>query len=1061
MWNILDQLLVAVKVKHIANLIIEDLKNGKKPVISLSSTMESIFDQMYEDGLIEKGDLVSLDFSYILGRAVKSTMKYTIKTSQGIGNKKALDVNDLTEDGRAAYIRLMNQISELTTGVPISPIDVLKKIVTDAGYDVVEVTGRKTMFELNDDMTKGKYLNNDRPDKRGAISRFNNNPGVVAIINRAGATGVSMHSSPRFNDTSPRVMYFLQNEFDINTVVQKYGRIYRSDQVNKPEYNFLISPVPAEVRNMMMLARKLKSLDANTTGNQSHSKNMMDIPDFLNKYGDEVVVEYLRENTDINDMLGDPLKLGEEDEAVENAAYKITGKMQILPSDLQEKAYEEIVSRYNDYIEYLNATGQNDLKVESIDLKATFKNSEVTIFGNGGFSAFGENTILNTAEVNITRKPLKQKELKEMIQRVPENHSQDMKEKMKGDMEKMLGEERKAIADRYEKMRATKKEKIWEKKALSLSEKQQLYDIEVRKINEEESNRIQVLESNYETRMGILRRYMDFFYPGRVLEVPFQEKEQLALIRMNKGVFISFDVNMKKKNPWALSNVMLKFATLDSRRVFRIPASKMSHIDAIIGNSYNMPESEMVEVIERWDYLKPAKDRGIRFIVTGNILQGMNVYRGGKLIQFTKDDGDIDVGIMMPENWIKPDTKNIKIPISRAYDIIINLRPGESITDADGIFTIRRMPSYEEDAFEIIVPDNARKGKQFYQNERIMQLVVAGRFDKRGNNQVAIIKRPFVKPLIEYLNERFSMQIEADNNQAGRAMNQTQHQDMMDEHGIEYRERKRGPGRSQEEENHVDKVSGKTGRVRWGAIPGTKPKKLSVIIGELSKALGKDILYVKRPGQGTRLAGAYQPGSGKVAVKHGYTMDMDVLIHEIGHFLDDKLGILGPQSFHLWGQMKPELSQLWKFGSKPPKNSADPEKYKMAEGMAEFIRAWTVNPVETESRFPITYQWFKTVVEPHQKIWNALKQFSEDIRAFMGSTALDQMASTLAIDIDTQKKPMAFHRTNKEGQYQITVFDKVARDIYYFLDPLVEAYKYAMRQHGITDIHDPTQLSRS
>jgi hypothetical protein len=48
----------------------------------------------------------------------------------------------------------------------------------------------------------------------------------------------------------------------------KKGRINRTGQIKKPIYDYLISSIPAEKRLMMMLQKKLKSLDANTTANQ-------------------------------------------------------------------------------------------------------------------------------------------------------------------------------------------------------------------------------------------------------------------------------------------------------------------------------------------------------------------------------------------------------------------------------------------------------------------------------------------------------------------------------------------------------------------------------------------------------------------------------------------------------------------------------------------------------------------------------------------------------------------------------------------------------------------------
>ena len=67
----------------------------------------------------------------------------------------------------------------------------------------------------------------------------------------------------------------------------------------------------------------------------------------------------------------------------------------------------------------------------------------------------------------------------------------------------------------------------------------------------------------------------------------------------------------------------------------------------------------------------------------------------------------------------------------------------------------------------------------------------------------------------------------------------------------------------------------------------------------------------------------------------------------------------------------------------------------MMEGMAEFIRAYVVNPFETQQRFPFTYDWVKQRISKDQAAWDALNQFSRDIRIWWGSTAADQILSRI------------------------------------------------------------------
>ena len=90
------------------------------------------------------------------------------------------------------------------------------------------------------------------------------------------------------------------------------GRIDRSGQVTRGRYEYIMSTIPAEQRIQMMFKAKLKSLDANTTSSQKSKFNEMEIVDYLNKYGDEVVWEYMKEHPELEERLGDPLDMLQE-----------------------------------------------------------------------------------------------------------------------------------------------------------------------------------------------------------------------------------------------------------------------------------------------------------------------------------------------------------------------------------------------------------------------------------------------------------------------------------------------------------------------------------------------------------------------------------------------------------------------------------------------------------------------------------------------------------------------------------------------------------------------------
>ena len=70
------------------------------------------------------------------------------------------------------------------------------------------------------------------------------------------------------------MMIIAQPELNVATEIQKRGRINRTGQVKLPIYEYVTSFIPYESRTMMMLRKKLKSLDANTTEVRSDRTRM-------------------------------------------------------------------------------------------------------------------------------------------------------------------------------------------------------------------------------------------------------------------------------------------------------------------------------------------------------------------------------------------------------------------------------------------------------------------------------------------------------------------------------------------------------------------------------------------------------------------------------------------------------------------------------------------------------------------------------------------------------------------------------------------------------------------
>jgi hypothetical protein len=91
------------------------------------------------------------------------------------------------------------------------------------------------------------------------------------ILNQAGSTGLSLHASERVSDRRPRHMIVAQPERNIDTHMQLLGRVHRTGQVVLPRYTQLVADIPSEKRPAAVLAKKMASLNANTTAARGSS----------------------------------------------------------------------------------------------------------------------------------------------------------------------------------------------------------------------------------------------------------------------------------------------------------------------------------------------------------------------------------------------------------------------------------------------------------------------------------------------------------------------------------------------------------------------------------------------------------------------------------------------------------------------------------------------------------------------------------------------------------------------------------------------------------------------
>lgn len=734
-YNYTKQLMLALKVDAIADEVEAEINAGRHPVIALESTMESSIKDYAAGEIIDEPT-----FSASLLKGLDTVMQYTVKDEDGNERHERYSPQALGPAGEKAYYELQDFIRESTSDIFISPLDAIIERLHDKGYKVGELTGRNMYVERNDE---GRVVVKRRTDKDKKRMQREFNSGVldVLILNKSASTGISLHASEKFSDQRQRSMIIAQPLSDINDYMQMIGRIDRTGQVHRGYYINLGLPVPAENRFLMMLSTKLKSLNANTTTSQDSESNDVEAPDLLNKYGSQVVVEYLRDNVEIYEKMGTPLKKGELDEykPQEDDARKVTGYVALLTTKEQEEFYDDVVRRYNELIKYLNDTGSNDLKINVMPLRAKTIERRVSSEGidPNGSNPFARNSFVEKVEMDVLRKPMKADEIRKVIEQI--NRGVAPAEYLESVIEIIRKEDEARIAaeeERYEKAKAKAVEdiakqtdKINGQKKRSEEEKRVAIENFIAETNEkvEAKHNDNILRLNQSSDQMMLRLRM--FEVGKSYLVP-DNLESMIFDFATPAIFCGYKT---KDSKITASTTLAVFATLDGRRRIEIKLSQIDALRSIDKMTNDNWDAARATTLDNWDSQIPSETRKTGFIMTGNILQAIadtqDEYGGypGQLISYTDIDGNVHDGILMPDKWNASMLKTSGAPLSSRLQQIKDYTP---ITSHDGKVEI--MGSSWAKMFYLTVPKTKKDGAVYYENKTLLRAAGGNFYPYRG-----------------------------------------------------------------------------------------------------------------------------------------------------------------------------------------------------------------------------------------------------------------------------------------------------------------------------------------
>ncbi|KAL7728457.1 hypothetical protein ACLKA6_005214 [Drosophila palustris] len=194
---------------------------------------------------------------------------------------------------------LLRKIERLGSKLPPNTLD---QLIDELGGpdNVAEMTGRRGRVVQSDDgsIQYESRTESDVPLETLNITekqRFMDGQKDVAIISEAASSGISLQSDRRVFNQRRRVHITLELPWSADRAIQQFGRTHRSNQVNAPEYIFLISDLAGERRFASTVAKRLESLGALTHGDRRATETR-DLSQFNidNKYGRQALETVMR-----------------------------------------------------------------------------------------------------------------------------------------------------------------------------------------------------------------------------------------------------------------------------------------------------------------------------------------------------------------------------------------------------------------------------------------------------------------------------------------------------------------------------------------------------------------------------------------------------------------------------------------------------------------------------------------------------------------------------------------------------------------------------------------------
>ncbi|MCY3878845.1 MAG: strawberry notch C-terminal domain-containing protein [Rhodobacteraceae bacterium] len=370
----------ALKAGQVVEETLCELREGRKPLITFHSTNAELFNELAaRAGTDAEIELTLRDQIIRVAERV-----FMVRVD---GNR----VDARTLDHRVAELsdEIRRRIECLPSDLPASPLDSVIEGLEKHGLRVGEISGRSLAYR------GGRIIRRCDNGRKEIVRSYNEGETDVLIFNMAGATGGSYHSSAEFRDQRPRTLIEMETPVDIIKYIQAQGRGNRYGQVARPRILSVVTGLVPELRILQQRNRKLRSLGASIDGDRSHPLLADDVPDFLNRVGDQAVRHVLQANPGLSRKLGFPEFADEnpdEDSGFEprvsgdsGAAYSTSNSLAnrvltrsiALTTGEQTELVELIHLEFKAIVEELESSNSNPLKPREISGEIEIKRTSL------------------------------------------------------------------------------------------------------------------------------------------------------------------------------------------------------------------------------------------------------------------------------------------------------------------------------------------------------------------------------------------------------------------------------------------------------------------------------------------------------------------------------------------------------------------------------------------------------------------------------------------------------------------------------------------------------------